>query len=370
MAFGDKLLTDNTTLTDALKKLIENMHPDLQTSMRLSLLGKVVKVYEDDYRVDVVIGEDPDILALPDIPVNSLFAQNGYGVWALPEIDAEVTVSFYEGDVTKPYVEAPIFYNNKSPQGFKTGSMALVGKHGQKMIFSPDKSEISIIADNIKTIRTGANNEVTIGDETKEIAGNINKQILGNKKTQIKGADIKESKTSIKKVSGLSEEEHGRRKVKIKGSSEKKIMGNSTNSTGGNLNEKVLGNKQSTVVGAKQQIVGGSYSLLIANGPVPQPVSWSVSATTGNISLNTMAGMIQLGGKLAISPAVLGTELVVHLTSLIQILLTNAAVLTVPVAVGAPAQLSPVVITALEAWLTGLSNILSQCIMLKKLPAG
>ena len=114
MAFGDKLLTDNRTLTDALKMLIENMHPNLQTSMRLSLLGKVVKVYEDEYHVDVVIGDDPDILALPDIPVNSLFAQNGYGVWALPEIDAEVTVSFYEGDVTKPYVEAPIFYNNKA----------------------------------------------------------------------------------------------------------------------------------------------------------------------------------------------------------------------------------------------------------------
>ena len=198
----------------------------------------------------------------------------------------------------------------------------------------------------------------------------MNKQISGNSKTKINGAEFKESKSSVQTIKGLREEEHGRSKVKINGNSEMKIIGNSKSSTGGNLDDKVLGNKQCAVVGAKQQVVGGSYSLMIGNGPTPQPNAWSVSATTGNISLNTMAGMIQLGGKLAISPAVLGTELVTHLSALIKIFTTNAAALTSNVAVGAPAQLSPVIITALEAWLTGLTNILSQCVMLKKLPTG
>jgi len=361
---------NSSTLTESLKKLVENLHPDFHHHMRFSLLGKVVKVYEDDYRVDVVVGEDPDILALPNIPVNSLFAQDNYGIWALPELDAEVTISFFEGDVTKPYVESPVFYNNKAPANFKTGTIAIVGKQKQKIIFSPDKSEISIVAENIKTIRTGSNYEVTIGDETNETAGDSNKKIMGNRNKQINGKDEKKSKSQTIKVLGLTEEEYGRQKIKIKGESEHKIMGNSNQTVGGNLSSKILGSKQSAVIGAKQQIIGSSYSLVIANGPTPNPTAYSISTTTGNIAFNPLSGLIQLGGNLAISPAVLGTELVTHLTSLIQILITNATVLTVPVAVGSPAQLSPVVVTALQGWLTGLSNILSQCVMIKKLPAG
>ena len=358
------------TLIKSLKKLIENLHPDFHHHMKFSLLGKVIKVYEEDYRVDVIVGKDPDVLALPHIPVNSIFAQDNYGVWVLPEIDAEVSVSFYDGDVTKPYVESPIFYNNKAPSNFKTGTIALVGKKGQKIVFSPDKSEVSIIADSIKTVRTGSNYEVTIGDETKETAGNITEKIKGHRNKQIDGKDEKNSKSLSVKVTGLSNQEYGRQKIKVNGESELKIMGNSNQTVGGNLSSKVLGSKQSAVVGAKQQIVGSSYSLVIANGPTPQPTAYSISTTTGNIAFNTMAGLIQLGGKMAISPAVLGTELVTHLTSLIQIFITNAPMFTANVVQGAPAVLSPAIVSALEGWLTGLTNILSQCVMIKKLPTG
>ena len=357
-------------LSKSLKKLIEVLRPNLLHHMRLSLIGKVVKVYEDEYRVDVIIGEDPDTLSLPEIPVNSIFAQDGYGVWALPEIDAEVSVSFYEGDVTRPYVEAPIFYNNQAPKGFKTGTLAMVGKHGQKLVFSPDKSEISIIADSFKTVTTGKKQSVNIGDEFSEIAGNSIKHIYGNQNEQIDGFLEKRSKNQSLKISNKSDEEYGNRNVKIKGFSNKKIIGNYDFSVGGNFADKVLGSRQNAVVGAKQEIVGGSYSMVIANGTLPQPNAYSINATTGNISINTKAGLIQLGGNTAISPAVLGTELVAHLSSLIQIFIINAPALTANVAPGAPAQLSPIIITALEGWLTGLAGILSQCVMIKKLPVG
>ena len=360
-------------LSKSLKKLIEVLRPNLLHHMRLSLKGKVVKVYEDEYRVDVVIGDFPensDTLSLPEIPVNSIFAQDGYGVWALPEVDAEVTVSFYEGDVTRPYVEAPIFYDNQAPKNFKTGTLAMVGKHGQKLVFSPDRSEIIIMADSFKTVTTGNKQTVTVGDEFSETAGNSNNHIYGNKTEKTMGVSKIISKSNDINISGNSDEEYGSRNLKVKGSSENKILGNCDRTIGGNFLDKILGTRQSVIVGAMQKIVGGSYSMTIANGPVPQPNAFLINATTGNISLNTLAGLIKIGGQTAISPAVLGTELVAHLTSLIQIFITNAPMLTVNVVQGAPAVLSPAIVTALEGWLTGLSSILSQCVMLKKLPTG
>ena len=355
---------NSSTLSDALKKLVENLRPDFLHHMRFSLLGKVVKVYEDNYRVDVIVGEEPDTLALPYIPVNSIFAQDNYGVWALPEVDAEVTVSFYEGDVTNPYVDAPIFYNNKAPQGFKTGTIALVGKHGQKIILKPDSSEVVIIANSIKTIRTGSNHEVTIGDETKESVGNVTEKIKGNRTKQIYGTDRKESKSQTIKVSGLTEEEHGRRKIKVKGESEHRIMGNSNQTVGGNLSSKVLGSKQSAVVGAKQEIVGGSYSLVIANGPTPQPNAYSISATAGNISFNTIAGIIQLGGSAAIEPAVCGNLL---LNILGQILTALQQPLQIG-NLGAPTAPNPTFVTQLTAIQSQLSTILSSKVFVASVP--
>ena len=85
-------MSGRRTLSESVKALVEQVQPDLKQHMRLSLQGKVVAVYEDEYRVDVVVGAEPDSLSLPMIPVNSLFAQDGYGVWALPEIGAEVSV--------------------------------------------------------------------------------------------------------------------------------------------------------------------------------------------------------------------------------------------------------------------------------------
>ena len=46
----------------------------------------------------------------------------------------------------------------------------------------------------------------------------------------------------------------------------------------------------------------------------------SVDALIGNVSINTMLGFLQLGGISAISPAVLGDGLAIHLTLLAQIL--------------------------------------------------
>ena len=348
------------SFSKSLKKLIEVLRPNLLHHMRLSLKGKVVKVYEDEYKVDVIVGNEPDTLSLPEIPVNSIFAQDGYGVWALPEVDAEVSVSFYEGDVTSPYVEAPIFYNNQAPKGFKTGTLALVGKHNQKIVFSPDKSEITIIADSFKTVTTGKRQTVTIGDEFIETAGNSNNHIYGNKNEQIDGFSKTTSKASSNKISGNSDEEYGSRNIKIKGYSNKKIIGNHDRSIGGSFSDKVLGNRQSAVVGSRQELVGGSYSLTIANGTAPQLNAYSISAVTGNISFNTKAGIIQLGGSTAIEPAVCGNLLINILSQIILALQTPLQIGNL----GSPTAPNPTFITQLQTIQAQLSTILSSKVLI------
>jgi hypothetical protein len=139
-------MSSRATLADTLKQLVEAVRPDLRAFFRPSLLGKVVAVHEDEYRVDVVVGEteEDEGLALPKVPVSSLFAQDGYGVWALPEVGAEVTVSFHDGDVTQPYVEAPGYFTGAAPSGYSTGTIAIRGKHGQEVIIHPDADKVTI----------------------------------------------------------------------------------------------------------------------------------------------------------------------------------------------------------------------------------
>jgi Type VI secretion system/phage-baseplate injector OB domain len=157
-------------LTAELHKLLEGLRPDLRAWVRPSVLGKVVAVHEDSYRVDVVVGGDPDSgeggLSLPEVPVASVFAQAGYGVWALPEVGAEVTVSFHEGDVTRPYIEAPIWFNNAPPSGYAVGTIALHGKQGQRVVLKPDTSEVLVEAGTVIV-------KATSGDASVEASGTI-----------------------------------------------------------------------------------------------------------------------------------------------------------------------------------------------------
>ena len=157
-------------LAAELRKLLEGLRPDLRAWVRPSLLGKVVAVHEDTYRVDVVVGGDPESgeggLSLPEVPTASAFAQAGYGVWALPEVDAEVTVSFHEGDVTRPYVEAPIWIANAAPSGYAVGTLALHGKHGQRVVLKPDTNEVLVEADTVVV-------KATTGDASVEASGVI-----------------------------------------------------------------------------------------------------------------------------------------------------------------------------------------------------
>ena len=131
----------NADLGKILKLLVEALQPDLRKYLRLSLVGKVTKADPDAYTVEVSV---PGGLVLPDVPVSALFAQDGYGIWALPEIGAEVVVSFEEGDLTRPYVEAPTWRQNKPPSGYRAGMIAIVDRMKQEVRIDPEQGTITV----------------------------------------------------------------------------------------------------------------------------------------------------------------------------------------------------------------------------------
>jgi Type VI secretion system/phage-baseplate injector OB domain len=345
-----------------LKKLIERLQPDLKPYMRFSLVGMVAEVYEDEYLVDVELDDD---ISLPRVPVHSVWAEDGWGIWALPEIGSEVSVSFVEGDVTRPYVEASRFVTGKTPQGYKVGMFAIRDKAGQRIEFKPDESELSIKGANIKIISAGNRSEYVLRNRISDVGGDST-TIIGKSRSEKVGGSVHEEITGDLKqiVSGLVEQEIKKLNLTVKSDYTQKI--------GGGLNIQVSGARQATILGAEmeavakhwQKIIGGNVDIMITNADPPSPTAFALAALTGNISISTLAGLIQLGGALAISPAVKGTELTTALTNLANIFANNATTIATAPSGGGPCVLSPTVVTALGTWIAALTAIISAQVMI------
>lgn len=367
-------------LATELKRLVEGLHPDLRPYFRPSLLGKVVAVDDESYRVDVVVGADEDAgeagLALPDVPVASLFAQDGYGVWALPEVDAEVNISFHEGDVTKPYVEAPIFYNNQAPAGFTTGTIAIRGKQGQKIEMKPGTSEVVVAAGSVKLIPTDKRQENTSGDESHVVRGEREAQVEGTEKLEADAWQVIVDRAAVIDVGSLIE--------KTRGDLEQQIGASLKQAISGSLSRQVAGGESSSITFSKREVVGGAYEILVAAtpgvaAPPPQP-AFSLLVNLGDIALDAMgaavgiganiltpptfvnigsvaSGPVQLGGLGAVGqPAACG----IPLQTILQTILT--VLKTVPLQIGnlgAPTAPNPAVAAALAPADAAMAQLLS-----------
>jgi len=289
-------------LATELKRLVEGLHPDLRPVFRPSLLGKVVAVDDDNYRVDVVVGADEDSgeqgLALPEVPVASLFAQEGYGIWALPEVDAEVTVSFHDGDVTKPYVEAPIFHGNKAPPGFTTGTIAIRGKQGQKIEMKPGNSEIVVSAGSLKLISTDKRQDHTSGDSAHIIKGSREDEVAGAEKLQADAWTVIVNRAARIDAGSLSET--------IKGDLVQKVGGSLRQSVAGSVSQQVAGGASYSTTFSKREVIGGAYEILVAAtpgiAPTPPQPAFSVLVNLGNLALDSMGGQIDIGAHILTPP--------------------------------------------------------------------
>ena len=358
-----------SSLALQLKKLVEAIHPDLRPWFRPSLLGTVSAVHDDTYRVDVEIGdggtEDPeDTLSLVDVPVSSIWAQDGYGVWALPEIGSEVTISFHDGDVTRPYVESPIFYNNSAPGGFRAGTIAIRGKNGQKIELKGDSGEIVIAGGSVKIIRTQGASACTVGEEAHAVTG--------NRRVVVSGSDQLTVQDRIRSV-------HGSDRVAVGGSQEQSVTGNLDLSVGGKVTQNIAGSALSSVAGgsseaiafSKRILTGGSFELIAANS-LGSPQAIVLQAGMGDISLSTatgminiggppMAGTVNLGGAPAIGqPAVLGNMLLSILNQLLAALQGSLQLGNM----GGPTAPNPAFVALIAPLQAQLSTMLSTKIMI------
>ena len=289
-------------LAAELKRLVEGLHPDLRPFFRPSLLGKVVAVDDDNYRVDVVVGADEEAgeqgLALPAVPVASLFAQDGYGIWALPEVDAEVTVSFHDGDVTRPYVESPLFYNNQAPAGFTTGTIAIRGKQGQKVELKPGTSEIVISAGSLKFVATDKRQEHTSGDSSHVVKGSRDDQIAGADRLQADSWTVVVNRAARIEAGSLSE--------KTSGDLVQQVGGSLRQSVAGSVSQKVAGAASQSTTFSKREVVGGAYEILVAAtpgiAPAPPQPAYSVLVNIGNLALDSMGGQVDIGANVLTPP--------------------------------------------------------------------
>ena len=289
-------------LAAELKRLVEGLHPDLRPFFRPSLLGKVVAVDDDNYRVDVVVGADEEAgeqgLALPDIPVASLFAQDGYGIWALPEVDAEVTVSFHDGDVTRPYVESPLFYNNQAPAGFTTGTIAIRGKQGQKIEMKPGTSEIVVSAGSLKLVATDKRQEHTVGDVVQMIKGSRDGRVAGVEKLQTDAWTVVVNRAARIDAGSLAET--------TKGDLVQKVGGSLRQNVAGSVSQQVAGGASHSTTFSKREVIGGAYEILVAAtpgiAPTPPQPAYSVLVNLGNLALDSVGGQIDIGANLLTPP--------------------------------------------------------------------
>jgi hypothetical protein len=358
-----------SSLALQLKRLVESIHPDLRPFFRPSLLGTVSAVHDYAYRVDVEIGEQhpdaPDAtLSLVDVPVSSIWAQDGYGVWALPEVGSEVTISFHDGDVTRPYVESPIFYNNSAPGGFRAGTFAIRGKHGQKIEMKADSGEIVIAGGSVKIIRTQGAQACTVGEESDEVVGDRRVTV-----SRVDALDVKERVCSVR----------GNDRVSVGGSQVQSITGNLDLSVGGKVSQNIAGSVARSVAGgsseavafSKRILTGGAFELIAAN-TLGAPQAIVLQAGMGDISLSTatgminigappMAGTVNLGGTPAIGqPAVLGNILLSILNQLLTVLQGSLQLGNL----GGPTAPNPAFVALVAPLQAQLSTMLSTKIMI------
>ncbi len=387
-------------LESELKKVVEGLRPDIRAFFRPSLLGEVVAVHDDDtdpehyYRVDIVVGADEETgepgLSLPYVPVASLFAQDGYGVFALPEIGAEVTVSFHDGDVTRPYVEAPIFHSNKAPAGFKSGTIAVRGKKGQKIELKADTNEIVLSCASLKLVTTDKRQEHTVGDEIKRVQGKRKSQVDGVESVSCDSWNLQVNRDAVIQCGALTEETRGDVIQNVGGSLRQKVAGS--------VSQHVAGGKSSAVTFNERHVVGGSYEMLVAAtpgiappftpGPTgPQFAAYKVMVNGGGLAFDSLGGQIDIGSNLNMPPLMINLGSVASgpvqlggfsavgqpaacglpLQTILQTILTVLKTISLGIGnLGAPIAPNPAVATALAPAEAAMAALLSEKIFIAK----
>ena len=347
--------TDLISNLDKLRATIELIEPDLREYMKASFPAIVTKVHDDDadpdtyYRVDIKIeraGKNGSDLALPKVPVDAVFAENGYGLFALPEEGSIVTVEFDNFDKTRPHITGSRYLDGMAPEGFKAGTFAIRGKHGQKIELKPDSSEVVITGESLKVIR-GTGNERTGKD--------FSHQVDNNHTLIVKNTSVHQAKKYRDEVLQDVVRQYGSLDQSINGIYSSNVGGSFTQVVTGKYSNTVAGDYAQSSMGNYRRIVAGNTEILAAGGSTGN-YAYSVQAPAKGILLNVLPtfGFIELGqGAYPNSPAVCLTPLMAVFKTLLKILKTTPLQIG---NMGAPTAPNP----ALAAVLTSLEQAFFQ----------
>lgn len=231
---------------------------------------------------------------------------------------------------------------------------------GNRIILSPEGMDR--IMSNERVLDKGSRSVQVDGDDDSVIAGASHEKVDGKHAREVGGDVTLTYRGNLDETVGRSAYrrtvDHTGTTVNVGGAYTEKVSGSVTRSVSGAVSE--------TAVGGYGLSAGGGINLSAA-GPVKIAAglpdltlrSVSVDALAGNLSINTMLGVMQIGGLSAISPAVLGDGLTIHLTLLAQIL---KAVNPLTVAAYGP---------ALDAWAAMTPALdLSYFAFVKRFPVG
>ena len=347
------------SLEAELKKLVEGLRPDLRPYMRFTVTGRVAAVYEEEYTVDVEIDGD---VSLPRVPVGALWAKsepnanNAWGLWALPELGSEVSIGFREGDVTRPYVENALWPAGGAPTGYRVGMFVIRDRSGQSMSFKPDDGTVDLQVQNLRVVTAGNQGEVTLRDRLTDVGGKWTIRVHSLDETVLEGAKRSIEGDLEEIVAGIARREVARFVHTVTGAVEESIGGALQRRIGAHARTTVLGPRLDAIAKHWQTLVGGNLEFTITNADAAA-AAFAVKALAGNVSLETAAGLIQLGGATAVAPAVLGTQLVQVLTDLANLFSNAIAIVQSPTPAGpVPTPLDPALNVQLQAWVASLAT--------------
>lgn len=317
--------TDVVGFLSEMKLLVESVKPDLRKYMKAPFDAIVTKAHDNDanddtyYRVDIKIekgGEDGGDLDIPEVKVDSIWAENGYGIFALPEEGSIVTVEFDNFDIKRPHITGSRYLDGKAPKGFKAGTFAIRGKHGQKMEFKPESSEIVVTGDSIKIIRGSKGIERTGEDFTH--------QIDHDHSLIVKNLSVHEAKKHRDIVLQNVERNYG--------SLNQTIGGSYINSVGGSFEQNIAGQYSNAIAGDCSISTVGNYRRLalgdteiIAGGAGTGQYGYSIQSAAKPVLINMTpaVGYVELGqGAYPAMPAVCLEPLLTAMKLLLNVLKT------------------------------------------------
>jgi type VI secretion system secreted protein VgrG len=195
---------------------------------------------------------------------------------------------------------------------------------GNRIILSNEG--LQILVSNEATVNEGNQSVEVDGDASLRISGDQTEEVFGGHTRDVTGDIALHSRAGYSERfdaagyartisgSGVAESSTGPRADTIRGGYTRRVSGA--------IDETAMGGFGMTAGGNVQVAAGKSFKVAAVMPDLPSLNAVSIDALLGNVSINTMVGMCQLGGLTAISPMVLGDGLAIHFVMLAQILKT------------------------------------------------